>query len=160
MKTPKINLIAFAALSLLVALTPLSRAQETPGQDAARPERPARSAGERRGGAAGANQLERIAERLKLTDEQKTKLQPILREEAAKLRELRQDTTLAGEERRTKVREVREQFLAKMKPILSTQQFEELKKMREQAQNRGQRGGGQRGEGQRRREGGDSPRQE
>jgi hypothetical protein len=56
------------------------------------------------------------------------------------MRELRNDTALTQEQRREKVREIREQSLAKMKPILTTEQYEAFKKMREQAPRRGQGG--------------------
>ena len=137
MKLSKISLLT-ALLGTLVAWAPFTNAQDNAG--AAKTERPAAGQRERRGGAAGANQFDRMAERLKLTDDQKAKLQPIVKEETAKIRELREDTSLTPEQRRDKVREVREQYLAKMKPILTTEQAEQLKKMREQTPGRAQRG--------------------
>ena len=140
MKASKSSLITLFA-ALLVALAPSSQAQEErPAQDQPRRERPAGGDRERRGPGGGANRFEQMAERLKLTGEQKTKLRPIFNEETAKLRELRQDTTLTQEQRRTKTREIREQYLGKMKTVLTEEQFAELKKMREQAPRGGQRG--------------------
>jgi hypothetical protein len=141
MKAPKSSLITLVA-AVLVSLAPSSQAQEErPAQDQPRRERPAGGAQrERRGPGGGVNRFEQIAERLKLSDEQKAKLQPILTEETTKLRELRQDTALTQEQRRTKVREIREQYLAKTKPILNTEQFDAFKKMREQTPAGGARG--------------------
>jgi Spy/CpxP family protein refolding chaperone len=136
MKLSQLSFLAALALGALVAIVPNARAQDT--KDAAKPALPASGARSGRGG--GAAQLDRLSERLKLTDDQKTKLQPILKEEAAKLRELRDDKTVTEEQRPAKAREIRQQYLAKIKPILTTEQFDQLKKMREQ--NRGQRGGG------------------
>jgi Spy/CpxP family protein refolding chaperone len=81
-----------------------------------------------------------MAERLKLTDDQKTKLRPIYQEEMTKTRELRQDSTLTAEQKRDKMRELRTEYLGKMKPVLSTEQYDDLKKMREQGAGRGPRG--------------------
>jgi periplasmic protein CpxP/Spy len=136
------SLIAAIALAGLVALPSVAMAQERPERPGAgqRPER------------AGQAQIDRIAERLTLNDEQKTKLQAVLREEATKMRELRQNTDLTEEQRRKKIQELREQHLAKVKPILPADKFEEYKKMREQTAARGQRGEGrpERGGGQQR----------
>jgi hypothetical protein len=152
------NVITAAALGLLVAFAPMSRAQQN--DDNARRERPAAGQRERRGaGPAGENAFNRMAEQLKLTDEQKGKLQPLYREELTKLRELRQDTALTPEQRREKSRTLREQYLGKMKEVLKPEQFEQLKKMREaQATRRpqGDRPGGG-GQGQRQRQGGVQP---
>jgi Spy/CpxP family protein refolding chaperone len=147
----KVSHVSFLALILgaLVTLAPNSRGQDSPdAKDASKPDRPAAGQRERRGGpgGGGAAQIERISERLKLTDEQKTKLQPILREEAAKLRELRQDNSLSREQMRDKAREVREQYLAKMKPILSEEQLDQFKKMRQEGAARGPRGSRQGGD--------------
>lgn len=143
MKLTKHSLITALALGSLVAFSPLLRGQENQENDRPRRERPANGDRERRPGGRGGNQLEMIVQRLKLSDEQKSKLQPILQEEMTKLRELRQDTALTPEKRREKVREIREQNLAKVKPILTTEQFEQFKKLREQGPGRGQRGPGQ-----------------
>src|SRR5687767_1043107 len=142
MKAPKSSLIPLMA-AVLVALAPASQAQEEqrPTQDQPRRERPAGGERERRGPAGGgANRFEQVAERLKLNDEQKGKLRPIFTEESTKLRELRQDTALTQEERRTKTREIRELYLGKMKAVLTAEQFEELKKMRTEAPGAGPRG--------------------
>ncbi len=145
MNLSKSSLITALTLAFL-AVAPMTRGQDSKDQKSdAKPERPAAGQRERRG-PGGANSFERVAERLKLTDEQKTKLQPIYQEEISKLRDLRQDTALTAEQRRDKVRELREQYLAKMKPILTTEQFEELKKSREGGMGRGPRGPRQGGE--------------
>lgn len=139
MRLAKLNLITVAAFGVLVALAPMSRAQDSQGN--ARADRPTAAGQQRREARqAGANSFNRIAEQLKLTAEQKSKLQPILRKEAVALRELRQDTALTPEERREKVRTIRDQHLTEMKPILTTEQFGQLKKLREPGAARGARG--------------------
>jgi Spy/CpxP family protein refolding chaperone len=125
------------ALGALLVLTPMGRCEDN-NDKASTDQTPA---------AAGKNvaksrqsQFQHMAEQLKLTDEQKTKLQPILKEETTKLRELRQDTNLTAEQRRDKAREIRAQYVAKAKPILSTEQFEQFKKTQQQTGGRGPRG--------------------
>jgi periplasmic protein CpxP/Spy len=128
MRIPNAGLAAAIAIGAFVATSTVTFAQERPG------------AGQRE--RAGQPQIDRLAEQLKLTDEQKTKLQAVLREEATKMRELRQDTDLTAEQRRERVQKLREQTLAKVKPILPEDKFEQYKKLREQAAARGPRGEG------------------
>jgi hypothetical protein len=136
MKPIKLTFLSALALGAIVVTVPVSRAQDT--KDTPKPATP--SQGERRGGPPGAASFDRVAERLKLSDEQKTKLQPVWNEEMGKLRDLRQDQSLTQEQRRDKVKEIREQYLAKMKPVLTTEQYDQLKAMRQQAAGRGPRG--------------------
>jgi len=135
MKTLRASLMTALALGALLALSPASRAQDS--KDAAKPESPATGQRPPRG---GANAFDRMAERLKLSDDQKTKLKPIYQEEMTKMRELRADTSLAADEKRDKMRDLRQTYLGKMKPILTTEQYDDLKKMREQGPGRGPRG--------------------
>ena len=137
MKLAKVSVMTALALGALVALTPMGRCEDNKDKDSTdqTPATAGKSVTKGR-----QNQFQHMAEQLKLTDEQKTKLQPILKEEATKLRELRQDTNLTAEQRRDKTREIRTQYVAKAKPILSTEQFEQFKKSQQQTGSRGQRG--------------------
>jgi periplasmic protein CpxP/Spy len=139
MKLARFSVLAALALAGLVAFVPLSRAQDSKNDT----NTPSQSTGGQRPRRANQqNQFDRMAQQLKLTDEQKTKLQPIVQEQSTKLRELRQDTSLTTEQRREKSREVREHFTAKIKPILTAEQFEQYKKMGQQGGGRGSRAGG------------------
>jgi periplasmic protein CpxP/Spy len=141
MKLARISVLAALALSGLVAFAPLLRAQDS--KDDSTKNTPSQSTcGQRPRRTNQQNQFDRMAQQLKLTDEQKTKLQPIVKEENTKLRELRQDTSLTTEQRREKSRELRDQYTAKIKPILTAEQFEQYKKMGQQGGGRGQRAGG------------------
>jgi Spy/CpxP family protein refolding chaperone len=64
------------------------------------------------------------AQRLNLTDEQKVKIKPILDEESQRYADLRKQTNLKPEERRTNYMVIREEIAAKMKPILTPEQYE------------------------------------
>lgn len=84
---------------------------------------------------AGGNLRERMqhmAQELNLTDEQKEKLKTALAEQGEKMRELRDNQSLSPEEKRAKFREMNEGIEAKLKPILTPEQFEKWQKLRPQ----------------------------
>ena len=86
---------------------------------------PAGAAGRGGDGAPGVDRAEmfrRVAEELKLTDEQKQKLQPVLREEGEKMRELQADTSLSREEKIAKFQALRATAAGKFKTILTPEQ--------------------------------------
>ena len=68
--------------------------------------------------------MQDTAKELNLTDEQKNKLQTIIRGQAEKLRELRQDTSLSQPERAEKFKAIREDIIAEAKKVLTPEQFE------------------------------------
>lgn len=80
------------------------------------------------------DRMEAMAKELGLTEDQKTKLAAIQKEETAKLR------ALTPEERKAQSKELREGMAKKVKPILTPEQFEKWQKMRAE---RMKRGGGQ-----------------
>ena len=85
------------------------------------------------------DRLARMKEQLKLTDEQIEKLRPIIKEEATKLRALREDTSLQPKDRQAKVKEIRDTFAPKINAILTAEQKETWEKMRQQGNAGGQR---------------------
>lgn len=84
----------------------------------------ARQAGER---------LRELSAQLKLTDEQKEKLRPILLEEAPELKALRDDTSMPRREKAARLREVIQETEGRVKPILTPHQVKKLEKVREDA---------------------------
>src|ERR1035441_5194113 len=70
------------------------------------------------------DRMQDTAKELNLTDEQKNKLQVIIRGQAEKLRDLRQDTSLAPEDKKEKLRALREEITAEVKKVLTPEQFE------------------------------------
>jgi Spy/CpxP family protein refolding chaperone len=102
----------------------MTRAQDT-NEDEAKPKR----SPQRERPARPQNGINRLAEELKLTDEQKPKFEAVLKERRQKQLELRQDTVLSQEERVAKVREMRADTTAKMKAILDAEQFEKFEKL-------------------------------
>ena len=128
------------------------------GQDS-KPAAPAAPAGQRPpppnragGGAGGIEQRVKLMnEQLKLSEDQQDKLKKLLTDQAAKTRELRQNTTLTAEQRREKSTKLREDNLKQLKEskILTDDQIQKWEKyqdyLRKRAQEGRQRGGGQRG---------------
>ena len=80
--------------------------------------------------------LNRMAEELKLTETQKTKVEATLKEQAGKMRELRD---AAPEQRREKAQALRADVDKRMKDILTADQYEKWQKLR--AQGRSARNG-------------------
>lgn len=67
--------------------------------------------------------LELISKQLDLTDDQKPKVKVVVDELQQKTRELRQDPSLSQEDRRAKNKELREAANAKLKDILTADQY-------------------------------------
>lgn len=119
MNMTKHTLIALAAVAGVLSLQPLTRAADAT-EPAKAPAPPA--AGGR--GAALRDRMQETARELNLTDEQKEKLQTILRGQMEKLRDLRQDTSLTPAEKAAKGKAIREDIIAEAKKVLTPEQFE------------------------------------
>ena len=95
------------------------------------------SAGRRmRGPMTPEDQLARMTKQLKLTDEQQAKIKPIIEEQHQKMMDLRQDTSMSREDRFAKFREVRQESLEKIKPILTPEQQKNWEKIQQRRQER------------------------
>jgi len=103
------------ALGGIIALSPAAQAQDKKAEGRARP-----SVEER---------LKQLSEALKLTDEQKTQLAPILKEEGEKLRAIFEDTKSSREEKGKKMQEARKDLTAKVKAVLTPEQAEKYEKI-------------------------------
>jgi len=114
MKTNKIRLVAMLALGGLLTCGTVAFAQDAAPQ-----------AKKGRGPT-----IEQLTTELKLTDEQKPKVEAVLKASQDKQRELRADTALSQEDRRTKQTEIRDEQNKKMKEILTPEQFEKYQAMR------------------------------
>ncbi len=93
--------------------------------------------------------LKRLTEELKLTEAQKQKVEAHQKAQMEQMAKLRQDTSLTQEQRREKMRALREENDKKMKEILTTEQYEKWQKLRqERPGGAGERRGGGQGQGQ------------
>ena len=71
--------------------------------------------------------MQATARELNLTDEQKQKLQTIVREQLEKLHGLRQDNSLTREDKMQKFKAAREEIAKEVKDVLTPEQFEKWK---------------------------------
>lgn len=118
MNMTKHTLIALAAVAGVLSLQPAARAADT--------KEPAPAAAADRIGALR-ERMQETARELNLTDEQKEKLQTLIRGQMEKLRELRQDTGLSQPEKAEKFKAIREDIIAEAKKVLTPEQFEKWK---------------------------------
>jgi periplasmic protein CpxP/Spy len=135
MKMHKLSLMAALVAGAMIALAPAVRAQDN------KPDRPegGPKAGQGQRGEMVKERLAKLAEELNLTADQKTKIEAALKAQAETMRGLRDATP---EERREKMQAARKEMDAKMKEILTAEQYTKWEKIREQ---RGQGGQGRRG---------------
>ncbi len=75
---------------------------------------------------------DRMAEELKLTDEQKAKMKTFREEQRKKMEEIRGDTNLTPEQKREKGTAMRQESEKQMKEILTAEQYAKWEKAREQ----------------------------
>lgn len=127
--------MAGLALGSLVAFSAIARAEDKPETKPAQP--PVGAPGQRTG---VQNYREKIATELKLTDDQKQKWEAIFKEQAEKAKAVHADTALSGPDRMAKVKEMRDSTDAKIKALLTPEQQEKWKAMREKMREGGGRG--------------------
>ena len=75
-----------------------------------------------------------LSDKLKLSDDQKAKIKPILEDEHKQLSALREDTSLAREEMHAKFKQIRTNAYDQINPILTEQQQATLKQLQQQRQ--------------------------
>ena len=80
-------------------------------------------------GIRGGPSLDQIATALKLDDATKAKIKPILDAQRQKMTDLRADTSLSPEDRRTKMQAIRDDAATQLKAILTPDQFNQYQKM-------------------------------
>lgn len=76
-------------------------------------------------------QLQHMSETLNLTDDQKTKIKPILEDSSKQKQQLRGDTSLSQEDKRAKMQQIHESTMSQIKPILTSDQQKKLESMHE-----------------------------
>ena len=105
-------------------------------------ERPNRGRGPGAGGGAGGieQRVKTMNAQLTLTEEQQDKLKKLFTEQAAKTRDLRQDTSLTPEQRREKTTKLREENQKQLKDskILTDDQLKKWEKFQEEQRARAQ----------------------
>jgi len=79
------------------------------------------------------SRAEAIAKQLDLTPQQKLKVLPILRDEAPKVKAIKEDNQLSKVQKIQQIRAIHQQTDPEMKAILSKEQYEKLQGIRQQA---------------------------
>ena len=72
----------------------------------------------------------RVVSQLTLTAEQKAKVDPIVAEDAKKLREVRNDAALSAEDKRKRSSEIRKDTEAKLKGALTEEQWKKYQELK------------------------------
>ena len=82
------------------------------------------------------SQMQRMVDQLDLSVDQKAKVDPILDDEAKQLRALRGDTSADAVKQKSEIRKARD---AKIKPLLTDQQWKKLEQLREERRKQGKK---------------------
>lgn len=80
----------------------------------------------------GVAKVEAISQQLDLTPQQKIKILPILRDELPKVQAIKNDNSLTRMQKAQQIRVIHQQTDPQMKAILTPQQYEKLKAIRQQ----------------------------
>ena len=142
----KLNLILSLAAMLIFSAAAFAA---TP-QDAQSSQQPSAQSGTGHGHGAGEGHgrgmmmssdemLEHMSKELNLTDDQKTKIKPILDEQMKQMQDARQSTSGSQQDRRAKMKQIHENTMSQIRPILNSDQ---QKKLEEMMSRRGERGEG------------------
>jgi len=79
------------------------------------------------------SKAEAISQQLNLTPQQKIKILPILRDEGPKVQAIKNDNSLSKIQKVQQIRAIHQQTDPQMKAILSPEQYQKLKTIRQQA---------------------------
>jgi Spy/CpxP family protein refolding chaperone len=71
-----------------------------------------------------------FTEKLNLTDEQRTKLKPILQDQAQQVKAVRDDTALSQEQKTAKMKAIHASFHDQINAVLTPEQQAKLKEMK------------------------------
>jgi len=79
------------------------------------------------------SKIEAISQQLNLTPQQKVKILPILRDEAPKVEAIKNDNSISKIQKIQQLRAIHQQTDPQMKAILTPEQYQKLKVIRQQA---------------------------
>jgi hypothetical protein len=83
--------------------------------------------------AGGLSKAEAISQQLNLTPQQQVKILPILRDELPKVQAIKNDNSLSKIQKVQQIRAIHQQTDPQMKAILTPEQYQKLKAIRQQA---------------------------
>ena len=82
--------------------------------------------------------LEHMSTELNLTDDQKTKIKPILEEQMKQMQDARQSTSGSQQDRRAKMKQIHENTMSQIRPLLNSDQQKKLEEMMSRRCERGE----------------------
>ena len=140
----KVNLILSLAAMLIFSAAAFAATQ----QDAQTSQQPSAQEGTGHGHGAGEGRgrgmmmspdamLDHMSTELNLTDDQKSKIKPILEQQSKQMQDLRQSSSTSDQDRRAKMKQIHENTMSQIRPILNADQ---QKKLEEMMSRRGERG--------------------
>jgi len=127
MKSNRKNIIGMLSVAGLLAFSPALRAQDSTNMSTNMPS--ATAPGGTKHGNTVDRMIQRLTTQLNLTDDQQTKIKPILESQMQQISAVRQDTTLTPEDRRTKMMAIRQATTTQMQGILTPDQFTQYQQM-------------------------------
>lgn len=77
--------------------------------------------------------LQMLTEKLNLTDEQRTKLKPILQDQAQQMKAVHDDASLSPEQKHAKMKTIHESFHEQINAVLTPEQQVKFKEMKQAA---------------------------
>ena len=122
LRNTKLGALCFAGL-LFFTCSFAARAQDT-GTQQANPQAQAQMHHRSR--------LEWLSKELNLTDEQKTKVKPILEDEGKQVKAAREDTSLSQEQKHDKMKQIHETTNSQINDILTPDQQKKFSELKEQ----------------------------
>ena len=84
------------------------------------------------GGMTPESRLKMLTEKLDLTDDQQAKLKPILEDESTQMKTLHEDTSLAPDDKKAKMKELHESSTEKINAVLTPDQQSKWKQMKQE----------------------------
>jgi periplasmic protein CpxP/Spy len=93
--------------------------------------------GQRRGMPSVDDQVKMMSDRLNLTPDQQTKIKPVLEDQRTQAQALRKDESLSDDDRRSKMRTLRESTNSKIRDVLTDDQKKQFDEMQQQMRDRG-----------------------
>ena len=82
------------------------------------------------------DQVKHLTKKLKLSDEQQTKLKPILEDQRKQMGQLREDSSMSRQDKFSKMQEIRQNSDTQIKSVLNEDQQKNFDKMRAEQQDR------------------------
>jgi protein CpxP len=79
-----------------------------------------------------------LSQQLNLTDDQKTKLKPILQDEQQKMQAVHENTSLSQDQKRAQMKQIHQSYQPQIQAVLTPEQQQKLSQMRAQQEQRHQ----------------------